>query len=238
VYLADRVGDQSVHYNTRCYLSPTLPNGQHTLVVTNLLIAMNSDSFFIDYFLISKSDADPSFSPKSLTTTASSSAQSSGSAANTPGRSEPSSNTGTIVGAALGAAALIIVAVAFILWLRGRNKRATKKPIDSRCKLFLRPFERSHGYGTVRDDQESPPARTAQTGHAFASTASDTAQPYGAGTSLRFHPAQTDALPPDYTPDVSQTLNPLAVQGSGNGVSSKLVYLNYNTSSGPTSTSS
>jgi len=131
VYTA--VQDGSVHYNTRYYLSPTLSDGQHTLFVTNIL---NSDSFFIDYFLVYKSAADTSFNPKVVTVTLTTPIASQTGSGSKSGNS--SSNTGAIVGSALGAAALIVVAVAFILWLRGRKKRMSDVLIDSSCEPF--PF--------------------------------------------------------------------------------------------------
>jgi hypothetical protein len=121
------VQDGSVHYSTRFYLSPTLTDGQHTLVVTNIL---DSDSFFIDYFLVYKSANDTSFNPKIVTVTLTTPSQTASSSKS----GSSGSNTGTIVGSALGAAVLIVVAVAFILWLRGRKKRNSDGLIDSSCE--------------------------------------------------------------------------------------------------------
>lgn len=124
--------DQSVHYNTRFYLSSILPNGQHTLVVTNLL---NSDALFIDYFLVYKSQNDSTFGPPvatvTLTTTVGSTSHTSGAGIS----SGSPTNTGAIVGSVFGAAILIIAAVAIILWMRGPKRQNTDKTIISNGKL-------------------------------------------------------------------------------------------------------
>jgi hypothetical protein len=127
VYTATQ--DSTVHYSTRFYLSPVLPNGQHTLIVTNVL---DSDSFFIDYFLIYKSSTDTAnVVTVTLTTTPTSTSQSSRST----GLS--TANTGTIVGSALGAAVLVVLAVALILWLRSRNKRDFDEANIPSCERFF-----------------------------------------------------------------------------------------------------
>jgi len=135
MYTADQ-DPAAACYNTKFYLSPTFSYGQHTLIVTNLL---NSDSFFIDYFLITKSNTDTLFSPTVVTVTSTTIADLANRTSVSIGNpNHLSSNTGTIVGSALGAALLTIIAVAFILWLQRRNKRNKNELLfDSTGKLFL-----------------------------------------------------------------------------------------------------
>ena len=131
------VQTSSVQYSTRFYASPRLSNGQHTLLVTNLI---TSDFLFLDYFLVLRADPDTA-PPQLLPSTGRLPTQSpSPPAANTvEGKPSSNSNTGTIVGSAIGAAALVILAVAAMLWLRSRDKRTW--PEDTRvnsCTCILR----------------------------------------------------------------------------------------------------
>ena len=127
----------TLYYNTKFYQSPILQDGQHKLVVTNVF---DSNNFFIDYFLIGKSDNDTLFKVVTMTLTTASSDHTSQSAASTTGPS--SSNTSAIVGlsSALGGAALVVVAFALILLIQGRNKRSKVKLIVARCKPFVSQF--------------------------------------------------------------------------------------------------
>ena len=220
VYTATQ--DSTVHYSTRFYLSPTLPDGQHTLIVTNIL---DSDSFFIDYFLVYKSSTDTSWSPKVVTVTSTTTPSSTSQSSASSGRS--TANTGTIVGSALGAAALVIVAVAIILWLRGRNKRDFDEPQVIRKLLFrhflMIPQMLSSEEFVPPMVHARPPSDTLRTSsqpvHAFASTISDVA------TGPQTQSGNRDALapPPRYTLDLSQPLIPVrgTSESSGNLRASK-----------------
>lgn len=121
----------TVQYSTRFYTSPLLPNGEHTLVVTNLI---TSDSLFLDYFTVLRDENGPPSPPQH------DKLQTPGSDTRPADEKSPSSNnTGMIVGSAIGAASLVIIAVALMLWFRSRNRR-TQVLDDTRvhsCTCFV-----------------------------------------------------------------------------------------------------
>jgi len=190
------VQNPSVQYSVRFYVSPLLPNGQHTLSVTNLI---TSDSLFLDYFLVLRADDDTS--PSQLVPVAStgkSASQTPTGAANAV-EEKPSSNTGTIVGSAIGAAALVILAVAIMFWLRGRNKRtqghdATVNSfreglsIDNTSPMRQTPVQSVTAYQTSSDSATFLP----QNSHAVHY------DPYDPSSSA----------PPGYVPEVSRQSGP------------------------------
>lgn len=129
--------DQGVHYNTKFYQSPVLPDGRHTLVITNLLV---SDSLYLDFFLIYKSATDPSSAspkvsmvtvtrPTTILFTPTQTNSDTGVPTSTDKPSTSGSNTAAIAGSFFGAAVFIVLAFAAIIYLRGRNKR-NKQDID------------------------------------------------------------------------------------------------------------
>jgi len=193
------VQSSSVQYSVRFYASPLLPNGQHTLFVTNLI---TSDSLFLDYFLILRADNDTSPSqlvPVASISTGKSASQSPTSAANTvEGNPSSSSNTGTIVGSAIGAAALVILAVAIMFWFRGRNKRTQDDAIinsfrgpstDTNPPMRQTPVQSGSTYQTSNDSATFTPSQGYQP----------------QSSHVPYDPYDPSSLaPPGYVPEASQ----------------------------------
>ena len=109
---------QSVQFNQQFYKSPVLPDGDHTLVVTNTLY---SDALYLDYFIIqpaNETSSSPSSSPTGLPQ--SSTTESSGSL---------SRRTIAIIAGSVGACAgVVILLTIFFFWFRRQKRRKQAQP--------------------------------------------------------------------------------------------------------------
>jgi len=121
IYAADRV-EQPV-YGQLFYNSPTLDDGEHTLLVTN----MGSGALWIDYVVYAPSVSSSSIlTSRTVTPTPS---QTAGVGAPTSGTGLPGSNSKSsipipaVVGGAVGALILIIALIFGVLYYRRRAKR-------------------------------------------------------------------------------------------------------------------
>jgi hypothetical protein len=207
------VQSSGVRYSTRFFASPLLSNGQHTLVVTNLI---SSDFLFLDYFIVLRVDNDTTSQlvpvPSATLTSGKPPSQTSG-ATTIEGKS--SSNTGTIVGSAIGAAALVILAVALMLWLRGRNRRTQDEAIVRNSCTYLSPPIRTSNllestFFLVRDNRSleaNPPLTQApqSVGSTYPSISDSPSGHRQQNPLTVYDPYNPSSLvpPPDYIPDQS-----------------------------------
>lgn len=122
--VTSRTSNGSAVYNEQYYASPLLRETFHTIVVTNRGSDANGNTEFqLDRFEFESSDTTPLFTPSAVSVTptslpTSSATGSSGGATSSGGSKTP---VGAITGAVIGALALIIVFLVYLLWRRRKR---------------------------------------------------------------------------------------------------------------------
>ncbi|KIM39474.1 hypothetical protein M413DRAFT_191748 [Hebeloma cylindrosporum] len=142
--VTSRTSNGSAVYNEQYYASPLLRETYHTIVVTNRGSNANGNTeFLLDRFEFESSDTVPLFTPSGViatpTSTPSSTATGSNGGTTSSGSKTP---VGAITGAVIGALALIIIVLLYLLWRRRKGRGEDSSDTEKKSTMGRKFFPR------------------------------------------------------------------------------------------------